>query len=46
MNGSASPLFGSALVTTPTLMKACKPMRSVMPAASIVPNVSRAWVAM
>jgi hypothetical protein len=24
MNGSGSPLFGSALVTTPMLMAACK----------------------
>ena len=46
MNGSARPLFGSALVTTPMLMAACKLMISVMPVASKVPKVSRACSAM
>ena len=46
MNGSGNPLFGNALVTTPILMAACKPIKSVSPDASNSPKVSRARLAM
>ena len=46
MNGNGKPLFGSALVTTPMLIIACKPIRNVRPAASRNPNVSCEFNAM
>ena len=46
MKGKDRPLFGNALVTTPILMKACNPIRKVMPEASNLPKPSGALSAM
>ncbi len=46
MNGSASPLFGRTLVTTPILMTACYEIKKVTPDASRQPKLSRALSAM
>ena len=44
-SGSGTPVIGRSPVTAPRLMIVCRPIHDVMPAASILPNVSGACIA-